>query len=175
MSNELNVSMLKKITEEDKAANVVFKSFLDRKRDRRTTDLRQYHGRLAKAGVTLNMHEVVGVFKKLEDAGAGSLILSRGGKPLRFRWDYSLKSIGKVATGTQGNNVIRLVTGVKGRRKRVDVQPKAPTPITEKVPSKIVAIFSLRNGQKIQLTLPGDFNKEDAEKLADFIKDLPDA
>ena len=173
---QFNVEKLKQSTENNRAADAVFKSLQARKRDRRITDLRQYHVVLARSGHDIDMNGLINVFKKMQDAGAGSLVFGRGSKPPRFIWNYSLKSIGAaIATPEAAERVLKIVHDKPKKVTHVSKPATVTTPVATKEKSNkiILAVMPLRDDFRIRLTLPGDITKQEVALLVDFIKSLP--
>lgn len=177
----IDVAKLKENTNDNAAASAIFRSFLNRKRDRENTDLRQYHVRLQEAGVVVSFDDVIKVFKELDRAGAGSLILGRGGNHHRFKWDYSLRSLGKAIESPDKNTPVRLISSRvhRVRQRPIITKPtKTPTipkatPVATSIPvSTLVAVYPLRGNFRIRLTLPGDLSRSEATALGEFIASL---
>lgn len=156
---KVDVVRLREIANGSKAGSAIFKAFLNRERDRRTTDLRQFHARLEDR---ISMDELLLVFKHLEDARVGSLILGRRGIPPKFKWEYSLRSIGEAVTSPKEATILSL----KDKRK-----PEKNIPIV-KNDKPFVAVYHLRENFKLKLALPPDFNKKDAMNLSSFFYEL---
>lgn len=80
-------------------SDTVAKNFLDaasqRKLDVQETSVDQFlsMGKTDRLGA-------VGLGRKLEEVGLGKLVIGRSGHKTRFKWTFSLPSIGKVASGT---------------------------------------------------------------------------
>jgi hypothetical protein len=77
----------------DESAARFFKSAAGRTNDVAETPV----GRIAQMAGSSNYQEALRLCRDLRDAGCGTLLLGRRGAQSRFRWDFSLKTIGQAA------------------------------------------------------------------------------
>jgi len=136
------------------AAHRLFESFAARKNDatETTVDRAAY---LAGADYT----SMVKVFKDLATLGVGRFIPGRHSYPSRMEWSFSIRSLGKVATGS--GSALQ------------DVAPGATADIPEADPNRLKHEFRLRDGFKVILELPADITEKEADRLALWVKSLP--
>lgn len=89
---------LQQIASENETAKAVFSTWAQRRRFRRETNLPRFEASLLQDGHKIVRQDFLQLFKRLEDAGIGSIIVGRHGKPNRFVWNYNLKDVAKNAT-----------------------------------------------------------------------------
>src|SRR6185312_119444 len=84
---------LNMIAKENETAKNVFEVFGARERFRRETNLQRLQRSLLENGKKVVDDEFVELFKKLQSAGIGTLVIGRGNKATRFKWHYNLKDV----------------------------------------------------------------------------------
>jgi hypothetical protein len=100
----------------------------NRHRNREVTDIEQMRNAIVtKYKEELGYDAWVAAFKKLEDMGMGALIMGRRGNPNRFRWNYSLKTIGTAAVNGQTLTAHRIVPKMRGGKVVNDYNSGKPT------------------------------------------------
>jgi hypothetical protein len=102
-------------------------------------------------------------FRRLEALGAGRLIVGRGGKKTRFRWEDAV-SISEVAGVARGGSPDQ--GGLAEARVTL-----APTARAER--SRIEHRFALRTDFTVHLDLPADLTPAEADRLSTFVQALP--
>lgn len=112
----MNKQMVRSIATSSASAPLIFKGLASYERNRDTTDLRRLKQRLTSP---VGIKEFVSLFQKLEDAGLGEFLRTKG-EPPRFKWN-SKKD--KEATP---NNVARIALG-KASAQPVIEKPKETT------------------------------------------------
>lgn len=93
----VSISELKSLANNNTTSKEVFSAFAHRQRFRSETDLSRFKILLINSGKKIVIDEYMTLFKRLEALGIGTLVMGRLGKPTRFIWNYSLKSVGKAA------------------------------------------------------------------------------
>ncbi len=88
---------LKKEADENEMFQLISFYCADRERNAAITDINQMKNILIRKGEKIDSDKYYKAWKRLEDIGAGSLILGRNERPTRFKWNYSLKAIGQAA------------------------------------------------------------------------------
>jgi ribosomal protein L18E len=76
---------LSNIANESETAKNVFEIFAARERFRRETNLSRLQRYMHEAGKKVVEDELLGLFKKLETAGIGTLVVGRGNRNTRFK------------------------------------------------------------------------------------------
>lgn len=98
----LNVERIRKAAAESEAAQGLLSYLSKRARGRQELNIDSVSKAVAReAGVDVTPHDVLQVFKALEDAGAGRIIYGRGGNKNRFFWSYNLVSVAKAMKGEE--------------------------------------------------------------------------
>lgn len=88
---------IQQIAHSSPGAKEVFNVLERRQRSRKRTDLNRIYREIKLTNTEITKKEVLVVFKKLQDAGVGSIVFGRGSNPNRFVWNYSLRDIAKTA------------------------------------------------------------------------------
>jgi hypothetical protein len=104
--------------------------------------------------------EIVRVFKRLaEIQGIGQFVVGRRGAPSRFEWNQSSLSVGRAAGGEVSE---------------LEERPASSQDVEQDDADLLVTHrFRLRSDVEIELRLPANFQKGEAERLADYVKTLP--
>lgn len=150
LTTQIDTVKLQKIAKESPLAEAVFLAMAGMGRTRGTTDLRRLRGRVMDAGMLVEWNDFMSIFKKLEQAGFGKIILARRPTdPHRFSWNHF--------------NVIEVGRSALGRN-----EPKKE-PAERIRPGWISTAYPLRNAV-LKLELPADLTKKEAKELAEFIQ-----
>jgi len=102
--------------------------------------------------------EVIGLFKKLEEAGLGDFIAGRKGNKSRFQWKVHASEIVKAWTGE-----IEAIDDSDGTGTDADADE------LDMVEHK----YRLRQDLEIVLELPDDLTHREASRLAKWLETLP--
>lgn len=187
MPQSVNVQALRDIGRENPKFAAMFNHLMMRRRDRDQTDLRQYFDRAStgwrdKDGTQyaaipgLSPQDVLSFYSMLQNYGLGTVIQGRHGKPARFKWGYSVRSLIKHMQEPQAYPHIHPMSPSRPRIRRVARQE---APVMQEAPQTlqprgvIKGVFYLRPDFKLYLTLPADFSRDDAAKLKEFVDSLP--
>lgn len=92
---------IKHIAESTLTSQTVFGVLAKRERYRKETNLTKLHNQLMNQGFSIVEEDYINTFRSLEEKGAGVLIFGRKGKPNRFKWNYNLKGVAKMAKGEE--------------------------------------------------------------------------
>lgn len=163
---KLNSEVIKSIASETPTAANVFNNLAGRKRHRQETDIGRYRMALIREGVKIADGDYMNVWKKLQEAGAGTLIIGRHGNPDRFKWNYSVKDVGKLAT----DGGIDLAPAEEKTEEKKPQRRRAKE--KEEVKREKVLYVPIRGDKGIQIELPGDFSEEEAELLSNALKTI---
>lgn len=124
----------------------------------------------------LSRAQVIDLFKKLAEAGAGEFRMGRRGQPTRIEWAYNLSDVGKLALG-EADEIKPLYAdeGRKGPRSMPSVPHKRGRPVGSKNKTSELNdhVYLLRNDVKVHFKLPKDLNQNEAKRLAEFVQTLP--
>ena len=96
-ASSLDSELIKKISHANHTAVVTATALALRQRNRPFTDITRTKVNLIRGNEKIVEADYLLFWKDLLDAGIGSIIFGRRGKPDRFEWHYSLKSVGQVA------------------------------------------------------------------------------
>jgi len=108
-------------------------------------------------GHDISRGQVIDAFRQLEDAGLGQFAAGRHGWPSRFVWSVGMVSAGRAAAG----------------------EPQEIEQIPEEQVEQHLGVdmlshtFYLRADTPVTFELPVDLTKQEAERIAAFIKTLP--
>jgi hypothetical protein len=108
---------------------------------------------------------LIGFFKRLSDTGAGELIIGRRGRLTRFQWRAGIGML--EAVHAAGGETSGAVLTESAPREEVAGGTRMG------VQDQLVHQFAIRRDFIVRLSLPVDFSREEAERLAAFIKALP--
>jgi hypothetical protein len=179
ISSSLNISKLRKIAHESDESEAIFECLKNRDRTRKVTDLRQLQYKLLDDGAKLTKEGVMRVFQQLQDEGIGSLIIGRKGNPTRFKWNYSIKKIGKIGlsrkkvkTQEYQNDSNSSVTDIRQQINQVIPSHVRQATKDNKIKAYMITDIQLRNDVVAKLELPIDITKSEAKKIHDFILTL---
>lgn len=154
----LNQELISKSARENETSRHIFEELGNRQRDRGMVDLRRLRIRISHKGFKVVTQDYARLFKQLEKAGAGKMIMSKMGNPQRFEFFYSMKEV-----------VTKDLTALT---EPIPYQPKGHVAYTNTTPTgKLVAAFPIR-GNPMSFELPIDLSRSEAESLADFIRRL---
>lgn len=153
---KMDKAKLAQIVNEDPVAKAAFKHFLTRDRNPKDgiMDIRRAKYALQEEGVDVVPEELVSIFRDMEKAGCGKLI-SESGKPVRFRWTVNMKEAAKAALSTTG--VVSKKTKASGK--------------TDSDGNSRDMVLMLAPGRKARISLPVGLTPDEAEFIAEAIKD----
>ncbi len=104
-------------------------------------------------------HQLIAAFRVLEDLGVGKYVEGRHGHPSRFEWSVNTLEACRAAQGEEVEAMQFEVDDADG---------------TEDHEENILDhYFNLRADYQLELQLPIDLSKEEAERLATFVRSLP--
>lgn len=185
----LDGSKLKAIAHSTPTAEITVTSLALRERLRHSSDIQRTKSQLIRDGEKIVDADYMKLWKDLQDAGIGSIIYGRKGRPDRFEWHYSLKSVAKAALEGTNEQVSKLA-GVRAnvqrkkpvkviRRPQKVVAPVAAKPTPKAMPvaapvlkSSKLAYIPLRNDFNVEISVPSDLTKAEAEVLSNAIRRL---
>lgn len=135
------------------AAVAAFDVFSKRRRFRSNTNLSRFHRELELKYGTIDENQLLETFKALENAGMGSLIMSRKKDRTRFAWNYSLKDVARMSKGEISKNEAYKISKPQRRLVVPKVQPRMvkPEPKVE-----TVDVLVIDNGRAEKYSIPVD-------------------
>jgi len=152
----MNVTMLTKVAQSGRAADVVFKYLAGRERSTWNLNLSRVFADLTADGTSINREAFNQVFMDLQKAGAGTIVHGRRGGANRFMWQYNFREAANQTLQT-----------IEASRPKTVEAPKA----TVEVP-KATAIEvqdTLKASAVIQINIPQKMAKQDLAALLDLI------
>lgn len=161
---------LKAIAHKNDTATITAMSLRLRERQRHTSDITRTRSELARQGERIVESDYMQFWKDLQVAGVGSIIYGRKGKPDRFEWHYSLKSVAKACI--DGSNIEPIKSGaVKEETKVVKLALKEvqPEPVTKAKEQSKTVYVPLRPDFDVEFTLPVNLSRDEAEMLSRFL------
>lgn len=131
-----------------------------RQRNQKETKLRRIISILEqKSSAPPKKHELIAAFRKLQDAGVGKYTEGRRGHPSRFEWAVGSLDACRVAQGEEVE---------ASPVEFVDSQSE-----DDQEAGILDHYFNLREDYQLEIQLPVDLSKEEAERLATYVRSLP--
>lgn len=156
---------LKEIAHRTATATVVATSLATRDRIRHESDIDRTRSQLVRDGEPIVETDYMEFWKNLEDTGVGSIIYAnkRNGskKPTRFKWHFSLKSIGKAM--------------LEGGEIKFSGQAPPKVRAQEETPEHEFAqktTFFLSANRVAEIRIPDNFTLKEAEAIYTALKTL---
>lgn len=177
------------IANSSEVSKAVFKALSDKQRARKATDLTNLFREMTQKDKTLQEKEILAVFKKLQDASVGSLVIGRRNKHNRFVWNYNLKQVAQAAHGKMKPEELGpaiIVRKPKSRRIRKTLSTKTvkaalknvtkqveTAPVTA-IEEKLMPISSTGKGPTLQfnIELSANTRAEDIQALLELVHGL---
>lgn len=149
---------LRTLYKTDQTARLMLDVFAGYQRNRRTIKVDNLLWKLRQQSADVSRAEVVKVFKELEDSGFGKYMPGRWEHPSRFEWNANLIEVGKAASGDE--DVIEPLEA-------------AALGDSSDEPDMVEHLFRLRPDLQVLLELPENLTRNEAARLAEFVKSLP--
>ena len=162
-------------------SKIVFKALSEKQRARRATDLTHLYRAVSKMDKTVQEKEFLKVFRQLEDADIGSLIIGRRNNHNRFVWNYNLKQVAQAASGKMDTKELAPAVPEKTVKKSRKVTTKKRKPSMLKAKSvpmvedaHVTKSSSMAGPTKIQLTLElaPEVSAKDIQALIELVNGL---
>lgn len=163
----IDTAKLKEIAKSSLTAEKTLMLLALRERSKAFSNMKVVRKQLGEMGVTVIDDAYTQLWKDLEAAGVGSIIYGRRGQADRFKWNYSLKSVGSAAI--EGKAAAKAFVSKAGPKKAhtrsivnvppsPTIKPKAvgPTIIPKSAPSDNRTLYTLlvRQGQFVEIIAP---------------------
>jgi len=94
-----NIELLRQLYEQSAVARAFFDLAAKRERDQSETKVDRLLVLLRAAGDTFSRHEIVALFRRLQEYGCGQFVEGRRGWPSRFVWGAGMSGVGRAAAG----------------------------------------------------------------------------
>lgn len=179
------------IASSSEVSKAVFKALSDKQRARRATDLTNLFREVSAKDKTIPEKEFLTVFKKLEEAKLGSLVIGRRNKHNRFLWNYNLKQVAQAAHGkVKPEDMGPAVEVRKPKSRRIrkptvlaaktvksvmkNVSKQIETAPIQSIQEKVVPSSSTGKGPMLQfnIELSATTRAEDIQALLGLVQDL---
>ncbi|MCF7963334.1 MAG: hypothetical protein K9M08_21550 [Pirellula sp.] len=170
--SSVDVELLRSFYKSNKTSRAVFEILKERENDSNETKLERLEDLVRQSGVNPIRGDVVSLFKGLDRAGCGKFVVGRRQFPSRFQWHVSLRSVGIAASSEQGQVNELGPNTLEDSDEDSDLAKSESEPEKTKV-DKLMHSFVLRADFRVQIILPFDLTKREADRLADFIHTLP--
>jgi hypothetical protein len=154
---DVDIENLRLLYRDDKTAQAFLNQAARRERNARKTTVERTLANLAQDGYDASRPEIVQMFRTLAKLGCGEFVVGRHNHPSRFRWNVSLVSVGRAASGE--SQEIEKIT---------DEQD-----FSDETVKSLTHSYRLRPSLVVEFELPGDLTESEANRLADYIKTLP--
>lgn len=152
-------------------AKAVLDLFAKRERNATETKVEALEFALKRAGVPSDHYELVKVLKKLCELGYGRYWVGRKGHSTRVVWLVGIVSLGQAAASARSEIELLDDGGAQPSEEDAGNGPSAST--TNSISGLKRIVYPLRRDTDVELLIPRDFQKKDAERLIEFIKTLP--
>lgn len=168
------------IAQSTPVAKEVFTALSERQRPRQRTDLNRLYIQVTEKNPNMSERDFLDVFKRLQTANVGTLIIGRKNNPNRFAWNYNLKQLASAALGDGDmEQVEQYERKSKRGRPKGSKNKKHSTPVVKQLAENIVPITKNIAPQQqyapsVQITLqlaPGTDLKE-VQALIDLAQSL---
>ncbi len=157
MPDQPNVDQLRELYQSDAAARAFLDHCAQRRRNQDETTVDRALANLNQDGGTFARADLVRILKTLADIGCGDFVTGRRGWPSRFVWGTEMIVVGRVAAGEdQPIEQIEQETDEEGTTRDF-----------------LTHAFYLRPDVSVEIELPTDLDRDEAERLARFITALP--
>ena len=133
----------------------------------RTKDSSETGVERAQSKTGIDYRRVRYMFQHLSDLGLGRYIPGRKGYPSRIGWNYSLKAIGNAA---RGNSVENFELDLSDLDDIEDIESNEQGETSDDIQTHR---FPLRRELTVDVALPVNLTRAEAERLAAFITSLP--
>jgi hypothetical protein len=165
MTEKLVLSRLRELYASDKAAKAVLDSFAGRQRNYKETKVDRLYAVVSDLGESISWGDIVRALKSLQELGFCEYVVGRHGYPSRVEWKVGIVSLGQAAAGLHND--------IEAAPQDVDLDVES-APAAEITPHDMMKIgYPLRAELTVQMSLPKNLTRREAERLSEFIKTLP--
>ncbi len=162
----INKEQLRHLYNSEKVAKALFDDFALRERNKKESTVDRLRDILTNGGYNASRGEVIRFLKRLASLGCCVFKTGRRKHPSRARWNVSLVSLGRVASGQSQ----------EFEEVRPDEAEESETGISQAEPSSntMRVTYPLRPDLLLEISpVPKNMTAREAQRLADFIKTLP--
>lgn len=167
----LNGTELNKIAHSSPTAEITMTALALRQRVRHYSDINRTRNLLMNHGEKIVDSDFQQLFNDLEKAGIGVIIRGRKGKPDRFEWYYSLKSVAKAALNKSDEKVEKIQ--VKAPKQVQEPKKNENEPIKTPIQaSKREILIPLRPDFYVEIDLPHDVTKDEVAIISRVLQNI---
>jgi hypothetical protein len=154
----MDIAALKELYKTHEAVRLILDHAAKRQRNQGETKVeRIQHVLRDHEGHDVSRGDIIDAFRKLDELGVGQFITGRRGWSSRFVWSAGMVSVGRAAAGEQSEvEQIPEETGNGGENDNL-----------------LSHTYNLRVDLPVTIDLPTDLTRDEAERLANFIRTLP--
>lgn len=175
----LEGAKLKQIADKNETSTLVMLSLADRKRFRAFTDISHLKNIYIRSGEKIVLEDYMNTWKELETLGVGSVIHGRKGQPTRFKWNYSLRTIGEAALSGKDVQVRALETSPKilGKVQKIK-RMKQKRPVLEKTQEIMthtannILYIRLRDDFSFSVKVPADLTSQEINNICEAFQKI---
>ena len=148
-----------------------------RERNRTEIDVDRLIIKLLRDGKKIVAQDAIKFFERLEGLKAGALVYPRNkAGSIKFNCHYSIKDMGQAMIDGNTNKVIeRFQAKAPAKAAPKAEQPKPKTVVNRtqnrvvQVPSSTRVVVVLGSGREVQINLPADLNKQEAQTICNSL------
>lgn len=157
-----NTKAIRSLNESDVAARELFRWFSERKKASRSMPVR-----VAAFQTDQSEAKIRRVFKALEELECGKFLKGSRGHESRMEWRVNILSLARVAKGEESEIENAIPETGETLEQEASASPKVED-------GYIMHSFTYRKGEApLQVMLPENLARSEADRLASFIKSLP--
>lgn len=154
-------------------AHEVGLALAERQRLRHFSDVSRMRTQLIRAGKQIVEKDYMAFWEGLQSIGAGTLVFPRTkNKPIIFQWHYNLKSIAKAMVEGTDEKFEKITAPVKRQVTKPKMEVVKPKTVINKTQARVVTVpasnkmvFVLGGNREVQINLPSDLNKAEAQTV----------
>lgn len=154
----IDIASLRKLYAASRSAKAAFDHFAQRRNNSARTTIDRLQSALRGGGQDVSRRDVIELFKSLQDAGCGTFVVGRRGKPSRFEWSVDLTDVGRSAAGEH----VKVEAITESDQEDIDDNGEM-----------VEHRYHLRAGVELRIALPRDLTVSEAGRVADFVRTLP--
>ena len=175
-NNQGEIMNLETVANQNEVSKQVFRALAGKERAIRVTSVTNLYRTIHKAKPSIDEQEILQVFKDLEKANMGKLIIGRRNNHNRFVWNYNLKDVAQLATGkTKVNELKPAPKAKKARRyKTPDIETMPEVKQTVKEIEAKSSTLSQQSGPRFQfdIVLSPSVSAADIKALVELVQSL---
>jgi hypothetical protein len=155
--NHVDIPALKQLYQSDRVVRLILDLIAQRQRNQGETKVERVQHLLLCDGKDVSRGDIIEAFRSLEKLGVGQFVTGRRGWSSRFVWSVGMVSVGRAAAGERSD--VEQIPEETGHEEEND--------------STLSHTYNLRADVAVTIDLPTDLTRNEAERLASFIRTLP--